>query len=173
MTRLTKAQLSAQLVESRRACAVLAAKCTELSDMNEALRTKHEADEAWIAVLNARVEFLDTENAELRRYVEARTSDALGDELARYRRADAKHTPAYWVDDRGGHCLIWDDRPVLRGGRVYCERAARALNAHDDLVVALRDMIERAEETGRTDSSALDEKLVRIARAALAKAGAS
>jgi hypothetical protein len=86
---------------------------------------------------------------------------------------ETKHTPTPW--HRAGDYIVSEDEiavaeitnPCLASQTEDANAAfiVRAVNAHEALVRALRELIEAAEEDGRPD-----RPCVRVARAALALA---
>jgi hypothetical protein len=90
---------------------------------------------------------------------------------------NTKHTPTPWIEEEGFFIVNAETRQIV--AEVPCQKGKRAdlthilncVNAHDDLVAALREIAGEDIESGRVNGQAA--RAVRIARAALTKAEAS
>jgi hypothetical protein len=102
---------------------------------------------------------------------------------------NTKHTPGPWIARQYRNAQPLDAACIIEApdgthiadvygtddvgaGEANAARIVQCVNAHDDLVVALRVMVERMERTGRDVENELDKRITAAARAALAKAGA-
>jgi hypothetical protein len=104
------------------------------------------------------------------KYDAYRLVDANGKTICDTMNGELQTEHVEYDDDIGSHA--WDEQ-----GRVDMEFAARAVNAHDDLVAALTELLDHytqlvnCGDCGNWDPE--KEGKVKAARAALAKAGAT